>query len=260
MTGTEQLHEQWRDQLVDLCHELGREERELAILGEGNASLSCGDGTFWIKASGANLGALGPQDASRIRLEPILRLLERPEMAEEEIERELILAQVEPGHRKPSVETFLHAVCLSEGEANWVAHVHSVAVNRILCSRLGAQPFLGHVFPDAVVVCGPAPAVVPYVDPGFALGVAARTELRRYRQKHGGPPKLLLLTNHGPVALGSSAREALNIMLMADKWARIVWGSYALGGPAFLPQSEVARIDGRLDEQYRRARLGEDPS
>ena len=108
-----------------------------------------------------------------------------------------------------------------------------------------------------MVVCGPAPAVVPYVDPGFALARAVQAELERYTDLHGGPPKLLLLENHGLVALGQSAREVLNITLMADKWARTLLGTYALGGPRFLPRSEVARIDARLDEHYRRARLVE---
>jgi hypothetical protein len=44
-------------------------------------------------------------------------------------------------------------------------------------------------------------------------------------------------------------------MLMADKWARTLQGTYALGGPRFLPRSEVERIDSRLDEHYRRERL-----
>lgn len=260
MGGTEQSHEEIREQLVGLCHELGREERELAILGEGNASAACGDGTFWIKASGASLGTLTPEDVSRVRLEPVLRQLEREALAEDEVETELKASLVDSRQRKPSVETFLHAVCLNDGGADWVGHAHSTAINRILCSSLGAEPFRRHVFPDAVVVCGVEPAVVPYVDPGFALAVAARAELARYRSVHDAPAKLLLMVNHGPVALGASAREVLNIMLMADKWGRILWGTYALGGPAYLPEREVARIDSRLDELYRRWRLGEETS
>lgn len=247
--------EDLREQLVALSHELGREDRQLTILGEGNASADCGDGTFWVKASGGSMGALSPQGVSRVRFDSVLELVERDEMSEEEIEEGLMEALADPAHRKPSVETFMHAVCLTEGGAAWVAHTHSVAVNRILCSRLGTEPFLRHVFPDAVVVCGRVPATVPYIDPGFELAKAVRAELRRFQRAHGAPPKLLLLANHGPVALARSATEAFNITLMADKWARILWGSYALHGPEFLPEREVERIDARLDEQYRRRQL-----
>ena len=249
-----------RDRLLDLSHELGREERQLSILGEGNTSADNGDGTFWIKASGTNLETLTPGDLSRVRTAAILELLEGEEPSQEVIEETLLGARVDLGSKKPSVETFLHALCLSEGGASWVGHTHAVSVNRILCSRLGAEPFLEHVFPDAVVVCGTRPAVVPYVAPGFALATSVQAELRRYRGKHGRPPKLLLMVNHGPVALGATPQEVLNVMFMADKWARILWGTYALGGPRYLPPGEAEHVDRRLDEVVRRRELlrGED--
>jgi ribulose-5-phosphate 4-epimerase/fuculose-1-phosphate aldolase len=112
-----------------------------------------------------------------------------------------------------------------------------------------------HLFPDGIVVCGRYPAVVPYVDPGFELAKAVRAELRRYQDTYGVSPKLLLMVNHGITALGRTMQEALNITLMADKWARILLGTYALGGPQYMPDEEAARIDNRLDEHYRRRQL-----
>jgi ribulose-5-phosphate 4-epimerase/fuculose-1-phosphate aldolase len=153
------------------------------------------------------------------------------------------------------VEIFLHAVCLAEGGASWVGHTHTLSVNQILCSRLGAEPFMGQLFPDAIVVCGIAPAVMPYVDPGFMLGLGAREELQRYQDRYGRQPKLLLLINHGAVALGQSANEVQSILLMADKWARVLLGTYALGGPHYMSEDNVTRIDSRLDEHYRRGRI-----
>ena len=44
------------DQLIWLSREVGREDRQLAILGEGNTSALADDGTFWVKASGSQLG------------------------------------------------------------------------------------------------------------------------------------------------------------------------------------------------------------
>ena len=85
---------------------------------------------------------------------------------------------------------------------------------------------------------------------------SVRAELRRFREKYDGAPKVILLVNHGPVALGQTEREVLNILLMLDKWARILVGNFALGGPAFLPDSTSTRIDTRPDEHYRRAQIG----
>lgn len=243
------------EQLIWLSHEVGREERQFAILGEGNTSTLCDDGTFWVKASGSQLGNITAAGFSRVRVDAMMALMERTSMADDEIGPALMAALADPSHRRPSVETFLHALCLQEAGVRWVAHTHAVSVNQILCSRLGAEPFLDHLFPDAIVVCGRHPAVVPYVDPGFALALAVRDELQRYQAAHGQPPKLLLMVNHGLVALGQTAQEALNITLMADKWAKIIVGTYTLGGPNYMPAGQSERIDTRQDEHYRRRQL-----
>jgi rhamnose utilization protein RhaD (predicted bifunctional aldolase and dehydrogenase) len=243
------------DTLIALSREIGRLERELAILGEGNTSADAGDGTFWVKASGSQLATIDADGFSQVRLAPVLELLDAPRLSDAQVATGLRAALVDQAARKPSVETFMHALCLTEGQAGWVAHCHPVATNQILCSRLGAEPFLRQIFPDVIVVCGAAPAVIPYVDPGFALAQAVRAELRRYRAAYGFAPRLLLMENHGILALGQTAAEALNITLMADKWARILIGTYALGGPRFMAEDDVARIDSRLDEHERRRRL-----
>ena len=243
------------DQLIWLSHELGLEARQLAILGEGNTSALAADGTFWVKASGSQLGTITAGGFSQVRLDAVMELMQHNHMDDQAVAKALMDVLADPTHRRPSVETFLHALCLGEAGAKWVAHTHAVSVNQILCSRAGAEPFLRPLFPDGIVVCGRHPAVVPYVDPGFILAKVVRDELRRYQDTYGNAPKLLLMVNHGLVALGQTAQEALNITLMADKWAKIIVGTYALGGPNFLPDEQTARIDNRLDEHYRRQQL-----
>ncbi len=243
------------EQLIWLSHELGREERQLVILGEGNTGASNGDGTFWVKASGSQLSNIGEQGFSRVRIDAVMAMSEADSLTDAQVSDGLTAALTDPAFRRPSVETFLHALCIHEGGAQWVAHTHAVAVNQILCSQQGAEPFLNHLFPDGIVVCGRHPAVVGYVDPGFVLAKVVRDELRRYQDAHGHSPKLLLMVNHGLVALAQTAQEALNITMMADKWAKIIQGTFALGGPTYLPDTQAARIDNRLDEEYRRRQL-----
>ena len=243
------------DQLIWLSREVGREDRQLAILGEGNTSALADDGTFWVKASGSQLGTITAPDFSQVRLAAVMELMDRDSLDDAQVGQALMDVLVEPAHKRPSVETFLHALCLAEAGAKWVAHTHAVSVNQILCSGQGAEPFRRHLFPDGIVVCGRHVAVVPYIDPGFRLALAVRDELRRFMDAHGEAPKLLLMVNHGLVALGQSAQEAFNITLMADKWAKIIVGGYALGGPNFLPETQAARIESRPDEHYRRRQL-----
>jgi rhamnose utilization protein RhaD (predicted bifunctional aldolase and dehydrogenase) len=243
------------DPLVRLSHELGREDRQLAILGEGNTSVALGDGTFWVKASGSSLGTITPADFTRVKSAPILAALDQKELADDAIRAVLQESQTDPQAALPSVETFLHALCLEEAGARWVGHTHPVSVLQILCSQQGAEPFLQHIFPDAVVVCGRHLAVVPYLDPGLPLALAVRATLRAFQEQHGRAPKVILMVNHGPVVLGQTEREVLNLMLMLDKWARILLGTSALGGPRFITVAQADRIDRRPDEHHRQKRL-----
>src|SRR5689334_5091398 len=185
--------------LIALSRELGREDRRLAILGEGNTSADNGDGTFWIKASGSQLGTIDESGFSLVRSSTVLDLLEHGEVSDEEVAGGLKASLVNAAHKMPSVEIFLHAVLLSDGGARRVRHAHTTSVNAILCSRQGAEPFMRHRFPDAIVVCGAAPGVLPHVEPGLVLGRVAREELRRYGAEYGRPHKLILMDNHGAV-------------------------------------------------------------
>ena len=159
------------EELVQLSRELGREERQLAILGEGNVSCDLGDGTFWVKASGTSLGTLGIDGLSRVSHARVDVLLDRANLTEQEIEDGLVACLADPAHKKPSVETFLHSLCLREPGVKWTGH---------------------------------------------------------------------------------TPKEVLNIMLMLDKWARVLLGTFAAGGPNFVSEEDAEKIDRRLDEAYRR--------
>lgn len=244
------------EKLIWLSREIGREERQLAILGEGNTSADAGDGTFWIKASGGNLGSMDPSGLTRVQNDVVLRAVDDESLDDDGVREVLLASRTDPDSKLPSVETFMHAVCFRDGGAKWIGHCHAVSVLQILCSKQGVAPFLHHVFPDAIVVCGPKVATVPYIDPGIQLARAVRTSLRDFSQAYGHNPKVILLANHGPVALGQTEREVLNILLMLDKWAKVLVGTFAAGGPGFLQGGIVERIDTRPDEHYRRAQIG----
>ena len=154
--------------------------------------------------------------------------------------------------QRPSVETILHARALSSGAAVFVGHTHPIMVNTILCSRGAEEAFAGRLFPDEIVVCGRAPVYVPYTDPGLPLARAVWAAVERHAGLFSQWPKVILLQNHGLIAFGQSAREVVDITAMAVKTAQVLLGTYALGGPQFLPASHVARLDARPDEEYRR--------
>jgi ribulose-5-phosphate 4-epimerase/fuculose-1-phosphate aldolase len=71
----------------------------------------------------------------------------------------------------------------------------------------------------------------------------------------GGVPRLILLQNHGIIALGPTPQAVLACILMATKAAEIFVGAAALGGPNFMNPKDVDRINSRPDEAYRQRQL-----
>jgi len=243
-------------ELVGMSRSLGRPERDLVILGEGNTSALCDDSTFWVKASGTQLATIKESDFVRLWLRPIRELLDKGDLSDQEVKEAFEAAKVDPSSAKrPSVETVLHALALSTAGAKFVGHTHPTAVNALLCSTKVEEAIAGRLFPDEIVVCGPAPAYVPYTDPGLPLARAVHKALLRYMDEWGMPPKVILMQNHGMIALGNSAKEVDSVTAMYEKTCRILLGTFAFGGPHFLSEEHVMRIFTRPDEAYRRREL-----
>ncbi|HWQ91325.1 MAG TPA: class II aldolase/adducin family protein, partial [Clostridia bacterium] len=76
--------------LLSLSHEIGREERGLAMLGEGNTSARMSEQTFAVKASGTCLGTLKAEDVVECRLAALLPLLDKDSMTDQEIDQALL--------------------------------------------------------------------------------------------------------------------------------------------------------------------------
>jgi len=74
-------------------------------------------------------------------------------------------------------------------------------------------------------------------------------------QEWGEAPKVMLMQNHGMIALGRTAAEVEAVTAMYVKTARVLLGTYALGGPRFLSERDVQRIHTRPDEVARRRKL-----
>lgn len=244
-------------QLIAMSRNLGQPEKDYVILSEGNTSARIDEESFWVKASGAEMRDIGQDGFIEVRFPPVLAMLEGGDLSDAEIKCRLTEAKVDPdAPTHPSVETVLHALALTMGGANYVGHTHPTAVNAVLCSQHAEAAIAGRLFPDEIVVCGPAPAYVSYTDPGIPLARRVRDVLAAFRRRYGGPPKVILMQNHGLVALGRNPEEVENITAMCVKAARILLGAYALGGPHFMSAQAVARIHTRPDEAYRRRKLG----
>lgn len=241
--------------LIALSHDLGAPERHLAILGEGNTSARLDADTFLVKASGSSLGTLTESDLVACHSAPLLTMLDRHDLSDQQIEDELFSCRVDPAAKKPSVEALFHAYLLSLPGVEFVGHTHSIAINAILCSPRAEEFAARRLFPDEIVCCGSESVFVPYTDPGLKLSQIIRDRTAVFVEKFGVAPRVILLKNHGVITTGGSPNAVAAAMFMAAKAARIFLGAAPLGGPVFLSDADVDRIANRIDEHYRQRAL-----
>lgn len=242
------------DNLVAMSRTLGRPDLGYVILGEGNTAGAADEDHFWVKASGFTLDGIDESGFVRVAHAPLFEALE-DDLDDSAVAAVLLQATTEAEAPRPSVETFLHAIALREAGAEYVGHTHPVAVNRVLCSNLAEAAVSGRLFPDEVVSCGACSLYLPYCDPGLTLAREFRRALACHLDAQGAPPKVVLIQNHGLIVLGKNPRDVLATTAMTVKAFEVLWGTYAMGGPHFLSPAQVARIEGRPDEHYRRSRI-----
>ena len=240
-----------RTVLLALAAELG-DARQMSILGEGNVSGRLDEHHLLVKASGTSLGTLRPDELVKVDARPVRSAMAQGGiLTDAEVNQLLMDVRTDPQALKPSVETLFHAWLLGLPSVSFVGHVHAIAVNAVLCSPHANSFAQQRVIPDQVVYCGPSSVLVPYVDPGIVLAEEIARRVETYRQDTGSVPRLVLLRNHGIIAMGAHAREVSAALSMAEKSARIMIQAMALGGAEFMAQAEVERIAARSDEHYR---------
>lgn len=238
--------------LVEMSRYLGNPARPYAILGEGNTSARIDADSFYVKASGTTLATISEDGFLPVSISKVTAILDDPNATDEDVDQVLRASILREGEkRKPSVETMLHALLLQFPEYEYIGHTHPVATNSLLCSHISREAVAGRICPDHIVMMGAKSVYVPYVDPGLALAREVRAQVNRFIDEEGYLPKCIMLENHGFFALGKSPREICNIHDMAEKISQILVGCYSAGGPRFMSEADVERIDTRPDEHYR---------
>jgi rhamnose utilization protein RhaD (predicted bifunctional aldolase and dehydrogenase) len=236
-------------ELVALTRRIGDPAADLVVLAEGNTSVRLGDDRFVVKASGSRMDLAEAGDFVVGELPELVDVLEGGGTDQETLSRLL-----SAGDSRASIETLVHVVALAAG-ATWVAHTHPTAVVGLLAVREAQELWEAPLFPDEAVVLG-EPVWVPYAAPGIALGTAVHAAVRERLDRDGVAPRLVLLGNHGIVALGATATEVETITTMAVKAARVRSVARGAGTLAPLGIEHARELAGRPDEAARRTLLG----
>lgn len=240
------------DELVELTRLLGQPAEDFVILGEGNTSTVVDGDRFVVKASGVRMATAGRDDFVCGSVAPFMEALHMDGVDQQGLSQ-LLVVDTSTGPIRASIETLVHVAAISVG-ATWVAHTHPTALVGLLsiaeAEAIWATPF----FPDEAVVLG-QPLFVPYAAPGLALGHSVLTALNERIAAAGDRPRLMLLGNHGIVAMGDSAAEVEAISRMAVKAARVRSVALGAGVPTPLAAHEARSLHVREDEVLRRESL-----
>ena len=185
---------------------LGRDP-DLVLSGGGNTSMKgthrtlLGDDVdaIWVKGSGSDLDAIGPEGFPALDLAYLRRLRAREALSDEQMVNELRTHLFDAGAPNPSVETLLHAFLPHV----FVDHTHA-----------DAALILTHQTPDlareVIAEAFPGWGVVQYVMPGFKL---AKLAAETYERDPGMPG--LVLVNHGLFTFSDDARDSYERMIDA---------------------------------------------
>lgn len=242
------------EELLALTHALGRPERDLVILAEGNTSRLLDDGRVVVKASGARMRDATADDFVTVEVGPLVALMEDAAATQADLTAALDAGVVDGRRRRGSIETLIHVAVQAVGRAAYVAHTHPTEVVGLLASVRAEEAFAHAAYSDEAVVLG-TPLFVPYATPGIDLGRLYYRCLRDYADREGELPRLVLLANHGIVALAPTAEGAEAVTEMAVKAAAVRRAAYSVGGLVPLSADSVATFVARDDVTERRANI-----
>ncbi len=238
-------------ELLALTRRLGEPGLDLVVLAEGNTSEALGGGRVVVKSSGSYMSSATADDFVTVDVEELVALVRDPRTTQVRLTAALDAGEHGGHRRRGSIETLVHVVVRAAAPVRFVAHTHPTPVISLLASPHAEDSFRQPAYSDEVVVIG-SPLYVPYAPPGLELGRLFDERLHRHLDREGTLPSLILLGNHGIVAVSETAAGAEAISVMAVKAARVRLGAYAVGGVVGLDAEHVAAYWSREDFAERR--------
>jgi len=201
---------------------LGAEE-SLVLHGGGNTSVKgthtnlLGEQvrTVFVKASGHDMAAIGPENFPGLELEYLRKLRALPSLSDDRMLEEMLAHLLRAGAPAPSLETLVHAFL----PHRFIDHTHSDAILTLTNQGNG----------DALVkeALGAEVIVLPYVRPGFELAKAVAAAFEANPRAPG-----MVWMKHGIMTWGETARESYEAMIDLVTRAEVFIASRTARGTA----------------------------
>lgn len=173
---------------------------DLVQAGGGNSSYKMSVGRMVIKASGYQLAEVTEEEGYSIVDPDVIRqsFLEWHDlrtMTEEEGKKILQKSYIEG--KRPSIETFLHAI-----SGKYTLHTHPTVVNALACRKNGMNE-LSDLFPEALLV--------PYATPGVKLAKEYFISYKKAKRDGSVHGDIVFLQNHGLLVSADTPEEIVDM-------------------------------------------------
>jgi len=194
----------------------------------------------------------GPGGNISARLDNVIYLspsgLAFDEMAPEDyVCMDLNTGETIAGERRPTSEYLVHLACYRK-RADIAAVIHTHPRYSLALSSSGHD--IKAMFPDFHIYTR---SKIPHID---YITVNTR-ELAMAMENVVNDANVIVLRNHGAVALGGNLKEAYYRMASLEEGAQIQWLALMVGKPRFLTDRELADLDRLETETYRRKLLAQ---
>lgn len=199
-----------KDQVCDICHKMW--QLGWVAANDGNVSVKLDDGTFLVTPTGISKSFITPEKLLIVAKDGT------------------IIEGVE-GY-KPSSEIKMHFRCYEErDDVGAVVHAHPPAATGFAVAHV---PLDRYTMIESVITIGSVP-VTPYGTPSTHEVPDAITP---YLQEHD----VMLLENHGALAVGCDLITAYYRMETLELWAKISINATILGGEKEISPENIERL------------------
>lgn len=149
------------------------------------------------------------------------------------------------GNLRPTCEISMHlGIYLERDDVNAVFHTHPSITVGLISAGIKFKP----LFPDFVAILGRKVPIIDYVPP-------AGEEIRKAVVKEIKKANVVLLKNHGVVAVGQSLKEAYTRSLIVEEAAKSIFVGILSGKLRYLKEKEIEQIENLEAEDYRKMLL-----
>ena len=199
-----------KDQVCDICHKMW--QLGWVAANDGNVSVKLDDGTFLVTPTGISKSFITPE-----------KLLI--------VAKDGAIIEGAEGY-KPSSEIKMHFRCYEErDDVGAVVHAHPPAATGFAVAHV---PLDRYSMIESVITIGSVP-VTPYGTPSTHEVPDAITP---YLQEHD----VMLLENHGALAVGCDLITAYYRMETLELWAKISINATILGGEKEISPENIERL------------------